>query len=340
MAELHIRKAGPGLTVQDLGRAGWKAQGLSTGGAADPRALIEAAALLGLDSPVAAIEMMGFGGTFVTKQTMRFCLTGAIMDASIDGEPVMHNTTRILTRGATLQIGGARKGVYGYLTFAGGIKTEPVMGSRAAHLTAGIGRLLADGDVLPLGVDPDLMRAPQKLALDDRYSGGMIRVMAGPQTDHFDHATIDSFVQTHFQRSARGNRQGIRLSHDGPFAFENTGGLSLVSDLIVPGDIQITGAGVPYILLAECQTIGGYPRIGTVIPQDLPKVAQAAPGMPLRFQFLTLDEADATAVSIKGQQQKITQMCQPMVRDPHDIADLLRYQLISGATPGDDLERP
>ena len=167
----------------------------------------------------------------------------------------------------------------------------------------------------------------------------MIRIMPGPQTDFFDQATQEAFCATQFRRSLRGNRQGIRLAHDNG-SFGTTGGLTNVSDLIVPGDIQITGEGIPYILLAECQTIGGYPRIGSVIPADLPKIAQAAPGTPLQFSFLSVAEADATATSLDGSLPAITKMCQPMVRDPHDIADLLGYQLISGATLGDDLERP
>lgn len=339
MAILTIQNAGPGLTVQDLGRPGWKAQGLSTGGAADPLALLEGAALLGVNPAEAVVEMMGFGGTFTVDDGTRIALTGAVMTADMDGEPIAHNTTHFLPAGAKLTIKAAQKGVYGYLRFAGGIATDPIMGSRAAHLTAGIGARLETGDTLPLGPDPDRMRAPRKLPATDRFAGGTIRIMPGPQTDFFGQETKRAFCATPFKRSQSGNRQGIKLEHGGG-SFAPEGGLTQVSDLIVPGDIQIAGEGIPYILLAECQTIGGYPRIGSVIPADLPKIAQAAPGTPLQFTFLTVEEADATAISQEAQLRALTKMCQPIVRDPHDIADLLRYQLISGATPGDDLERP
>lgn len=338
MPKLTILSAGPGLTVQDQGRPGWKAQGLSTGGAADPLALSEAAALLGSDPTQAVIEMMGFGGSFTVSEGTRFALTGAVMQADIDGNPVAHNASGFLPQGAKLTVGGAKQGVFGYLAFAGGITTTPVMDSRATHLTAGIGRRLEIGDTLPLGPDTDRMRAPQKLPTGDRFSGNIIRVMPGPQTGFFSDETRERFGKAAFRRSARGNRQGIRLDHDTD-SFGTKDGLNHVSDLIVPGDIQITGAGVPYVLLAECQTIGGYPRIGSVIPADLPKIAQAAPGTQMQFRFLTVAEADATATSQAIALRALTKSCQPMIRDPHDIADLLRYQLISGATPGDDLER-
>lgn len=338
MPTLTVHSVGPGLTIQDLGRQGWKAQGLSTGGATDRLALFEAAALLDTKPTQAVIEMMGFGGTFSTDATTRIALTGAQMQADIDGVPIAANQTHILRVGAKLTIGGAKAGVYGYLAFAGGITTAPIMDSRATHLTAGIGKLLNAGDALPIGKDPDLLRPPQKLTPDDRFSGGTIRIMPGPQSDFFTDETRDHFTQTAFRRSPRGNRQGIRLDYDGT-GFPIAGGRNIVSDLIVPGDIQMTGDGVPYVLLAECQTIGGYPRIGSVIPADLPKIAQAAPGTPLNFAFLNLDAADSTAVSEATLLQHVKANCQPMIRDPHDIADLLSYQLISGVTPGDDLER-
>lgn len=338
MPHLTIHSAGPGLTVQDLGRPGWQAQGLSTGGAADPLALLEAATLLGATPTQAVIEMMAVGGVFSVNEGMRIALTGATMKADIDGHPIASNTTHFLPSGAKLTIGGVKKGVFGYLAFAGGIATKPIMQSRATHLTAGIGKRLCAGDTLPVATDTDRMRPPQKIKPDDRFSGGTIRVMPGPQTDFFDAETLSLFASTPFERSPRGNRQGIRLDYEGS-GFSTTGGLNHVSDLIVPGDIQITGDGVPYVLLAECQTIGGYPRIGNVIPLDLPKIAQAAPGTKMQFQFMTLQEADATATSYETTLRSLAHICQPMIRDPHDIADLLRYQLISGATPGDDLER-
>jgi len=338
MPTLSVITANPGMTVQDYGRPGWRAQGLSRGGAADPLALAEAAALLGTDPSQAVIEITGLGGSFKADEGVRFCITGALADITIAGEKVLPNTGAFLPAGATLQIGPARQGVYSYLCFAGGLQTPQVMESRATHLTAGIGAHLTAGMTLPVGVDPDRARAPAKLAVEDRFQGGEIRVMHGPQTALFDSALRTQFTQTTFVRNPRGNRQGIRLDYAGD-RLETTGGLTLVSDLIVPGDIQITGDGTPYVLLSECQTIGGYPRIGTVIPADLPRLAQAAAGTKLSFMFLSLSEADATYRAQTEIIRDLTKRCTPAVRDPHDIADLLRYQLISGATRGDDLER-
>ncbi|KJZ17966.1 5-oxoprolinase subunit C family protein [Loktanella sp. S4079] len=334
MPLVQVHSIGPGVTVQDLGRPGWAMQGLSTGGAVDRLALFEAAALLGTQ-PQASLEMMGFGGVFRTNADTRIALTGAQMQANIDGSAVSHNTSTIWRAGETLSISGAKAGVLGYLSFAGGVQTPATMGSQAVHLTAGIGAPIQAGDTIPIGDDPDLHSGATKLRSTDRTKGGTIRVMPGPQTTFFDPETRARFERTVFTRSPRGNRQGVRIDHETD-GFTLRGALNLTSDLIVPGDIQMTGDGVPYVLLSECQTIGGYPRIGSVIPADLPVIAQSAPGATLRFRFVSVEEADKTAVSDDAMLTRLRQLCQPLVRDPHDIPDLLSYQLIGGVTAGDD----
>ncbi len=112
--------------------------------------------------------------------------------------------------------------------------------------------------------------------------------------------------------------------------------LSILSEIIVPGDIQITGDGTPFVLGAECQTTGGYPRIGTVIPPDLPTVAQARAGDKIQFQFVTRDQALAIYRSAAASLAETAQIHPPADPRPADIRDLLSYQLISGVTSGDD----
>lgn len=322
------------MTVQDMGRAGVLAYGLSRGGAADRLAMLEAAALLGRRDMGAAIEMAGMGGRFSVTAPTRFALTGAPMRATLDGAPVMWNATGWIEPGQTLDIGAATRGVFGYLSVGGGIESAEVLHSRSAHLSAGIGSILADGDVQPMGVDSGLDEPAVFLTVDDRFSGGMARVLSGPQTEFYDPETQDRFVGTAFKRDLHGNRQGIRLDQGGvPFTALNAAGI--VSDVIIPGDIQMTGDGIPFVLGPECQTIGGYPRIGAVIPHDLPMIMQAPPGAEIRFRYMALEDVldmPDEAEQVKNLRRRVA----PLVRAPHDIADLLGYQLISGAISGTD----
>lgn len=327
-AVLKVLSAGPAVTVQDMGRTGYIAQGLTRGGAMDRLALEEAAALL--SQPVgAALEMVGMGGTFEVTADTRIALTGAPMSASIDDVPVHWHGAHQLRAGSILKIGGIRAGAIGYLSFGGGLAAPLVMGAQSAHLAAGLGTILSEGDEVALNGDPggktDLLLTP-----DDRFRGGEIGIVSSLQSHLFGDEALNRFASTRFVRDARANRQGIRLNPEGE-GFAAEGGLRVVSEIIAPGDIQITGDGAPYVLMCESQTTGGYPRIATVLPCDLPRVAQAPQGTEIRFRLYALAEALEKERAARAEVAKLSARISPRVRDPHSMADLMSYSLISGA---------
>ncbi len=330
--QLDILRVGPGVSVQDLGRPGYMGFGLSRGGAADRLALLEGAALLGQSPALAALEMAGFGGDFTLTQDTRFALTGAPMQARLDGQPLVWNAVYLAKAGQKLSIGAARRGVYGYLHLGGGIDTPPVLGSRSRHIAAGLGAALEAGGSLPIGPDPSNITG-LCLPVAERFTGGVVRVLSSAQTMRFSAKARRRFEATSFKRDRRGNRQGVALGFDG-VGFTAKGQLDILSEIMVPGDIQMTGNGMPFVLLPECQTTGGYPRIGTVVPQDLPVVAQAAPGVALAFRFVSLEEALESAAPEAQVLDELGRQRRALIRNPRDIPDLLSYQLISGAITG------
>jgi allophanate hydrolase len=334
--QLIVKRAGPAMTLQDLGRPNRLAQGLSQGGAADRLALLEAAALLGTQTVLPAIEMAGFGGEFQTTAPLRFALTGGAMATQIDDTPLMWNRTYTLYPKQTLKLGSVVRGSYGYLTPAAPLATPAWQDSQSAHLLAGIGAMLQSGTRLDLGTDPNLSQPDRKISPSDRFSGGFIRIIPGPQTCLFSSQTVERFLNTRFQRSPQANRQGVRLDGADPFAAQIPAGLA--SEFITTGDIQMTGQGVPYVLLAECQTIGGYPRIATVIPADIPKMAQAPVGSMIEFDLIPLEQADHDCIDDAKMLQSLRAKVAPCIRDPHDIPNLLGYQLISGMIAGTEFD--
>jgi len=332
MSQLHILAAGPSLTVQDMGRIGHIASGLSRGGAADTLALVEGAALLRQSPGLAALEMAGFGGRFTCTTPLRIALTGAPMRATLNDTPLDWNASHLMRAHSILAIGGAQAGVYGYLNVAGGINTPLILGARATHLAAGIGAALQSGQTLPLGPD---VGGPtgETLLVTERFHGGPARIIASLQTALFSAAERARFAATPFHRDARANRQGVRLLPQGP-GFGLSKGQSILSEIITPGDIQIPGDGAPFVLLPEAQTTGGYPRIGTVIPADLPRLAQTPAGAALRFTFISLEQALEIEAKDRSARNTLPSLCRPRLRDPARIADLLSYQLISGMITG------
>lgn len=328
-ATLHVLSCGPSLTVQDLGRPGYVADGLAPGGAMDTLALSEAAKLLA-QPLTAAIEMTGMGGRFEANADIAIALTGAPMQVSLDGSPLRWHACHMLPKGAVLDIGGVRSGAIGYLTVGGGFGTPAQLGSQSAHVSFGLGDTLRPGMDLPI-----LTAAPRRtgygLTPENRFSGGTIRMVRSIQSGIYGEDMLSAFANTVFTRDPRANRQGIRLSPPNGVGFLAQGGLTVVSEIIAPGDIQVTGDGAPFVLMREHQTTGGYPRIGTVLPCDMPRVAQAPLGAEIRFELLDLETA--IAVERKARAAAIPP-ASPLVRDPADIADLLSYTLIDGFITG------
>jgi len=333
-----VHAAGLLTTVQDLGREGYLAQGLSRGGAVDRLALYDGAALLDQGPDAAALEMAGIGGEFSVTEPVRFALTGAPMRARLDDRPLSWNTSDVLYPGQRLIVEACDRGHFGYLSLAGGLDVLPILDSRSTDLSCGLGRPVRVGDRLPIGPDPRSDAIPCFLPPSgpDRCGGGTVRFVAGPQTDLFPGEVLARFCATEFHRSLKGNRQGVHLSYDGP-PFATRDHLASLSAAITPGDIQMTGAGTPVVLLPECQTVGGYPRIGTVVPWDLPLVAQAAPSAPLHFTLISRDEALTARLPPAQRLAALRARVVPQLLEPASTVALLHGQLISGvATDWED----
>ena len=327
---IEIMRATVGLSIQDMGRAGPTTIGLSQGGAMDKLALIEAAALLGKTQPSPAIEFMGIGGSLRVSCDVTVALTGGEMTAKVGDRLLQWNATHTLNAGDILELSAPKSGVYAYVTPHAELATPRIFDSQSSHVSAGVGDWLQIGNVINGTLAPAVRS--MKIRAVDRLDGGTVRYLAGPQTDLFSDADLERFHATPFRGSHTANRRGVKIDFEGaPFTPQNAHGI--VSDIIVTGDIQMTGDGEPYVLMSECQTMGGYPRIGTVIPADLPVLAQAKAGTPIRFEQITLKQAD-TLMADPISAATLSTRLSTLVRDPAEISDLLSYQLISGAITG------
>ncbi len=329
---LHVNEVGPAVAIQDLGRPGYIAQGLTQGGAADRLAVHEGAALL-MQSPwLAVLEMVGIGGRFEAKEKSTIALTGAIMRCHIDGAPVRWNASYRLEPGQVLHVGPVLEGTYGYLHIAGGFEAPKRLGGLGAHLSVGLGSLVQAGELL--NSNSHALGEERILSVEPRLSGGRLRIMPSMQSHLFSDAMRKRLTGMEFTRDPRADRQGLKLNFEGdPFGAEDT--LSIVSEIAIPGDVQIGGEGRPMILLSEGQTTGGYPRIGTILPSDLPRAVQCPSGGALRFEWVTHEEARAFEAKARAEEVKLPGRVNPRVRSPMDIANLRDYNLISGAITGD-----
>lgn len=298
---LRIVAAGPAATLQDAGRVGHQRFGIPVSGAMDRVALAAANVLVGNAPDTAALEIAYLGPTLtVEAESVRIAFAGGT--ASIDvldesgavSRKVPPLTSTRLVRGERLRIGGLSGSVVGYLAVAGGFDAPVVLGSRATLLRGALGgfagRALAAGDRLPLAADAAPERDEMHLPDTTFAAPDRVRVVLGPQDDHFAEAGIETFLTHTYKVTAATDRMGMRL--DGP-AIAHRDGFNIVSDGIAPGAIQVPGNGLPIVLLADRQTTGGYPKIATAISADLPGLGRLAPGATIRFERVDLDAAVA-----------------------------------------------
>lgn len=289
-AGVSILRAGMFTTVQDTGRVGQRSRGVPLSGAADAFALRVANLVVGNDERAAGLEFTLLG------PELRFEVDTAIALAGADfGLPRGRPLT--VRAGETLKLGAAASGCRGYLAIAGGIDVPQALGSRSTYTRAGLGgwqgRALREGDALPVAA---ARRIPVgQWRIDERiwpaYSAEpCIRVLPGAQAAQFPEAWCEGAWQV----TPQSDRMGLRLR--GPALRRTTTG-DLVSSPVAPGTIQVPPDGQPIVLLADAQTIGGYPQLGHAIAADLPLLAQVRPGDTVRFRLVSIGEAHAAALA-------------------------------------------
>lgn len=298
MSTLVIRDPGPATTVQDLGRPASRRLGVPVSGALAPDWVQVANALVGNPAEAAVLEFRLSGPRFEVEGEGVTVVVGGPATLRIEGAEGVTQvppwTAALVAPGETAAVGRIEDGTTAVLAVAGGIATAKFLGSRATYARAGLGgfegRVLRSGDRVPTGeTEP---AEPMALAEPPAPERGPLRVVLGPQDDHFEPAAVEALLGEPFTVTDKADRMGMRLS--GPVLRHRAPGLAqIASDGIVPGSIQVPGNGQPIVLLADGQTVGGYPKIATVAGADLPRLARMAPGAQVRFAAVTVAEAEA-----------------------------------------------
>ena len=297
--QLLVKRAGFLTTVQDLGRFGHRASGVSAGGALDMHALRVANLLVGNDEAAAGLELtLGVVRLqFESDRSIAWC--GGPFDVRVGDDTITAGRLARVNAGEELQLTSPPEGARAWLAVSGGIDVPPVLGSRSTDLRSGFGgldgRALRDGDRLSLGVEPPQVprltsRVAHSLAPNEwsnrRSRHPYLRIVRGAEWSQFG---SNALVNGTFTASAESDRMGVRL--EGP-VLERTVNEDLLSEAIAPGTIQVPPSGQPILLLGDCQTIGGYPKIAHVITVDLGSAAQLRPGDTVRFVETSLREAE------------------------------------------------
>jgi biotin-dependent carboxylase-like uncharacterized protein len=278
MPELVVVRPGPLTLVQDRGRPGYAAIGVSPSGAFDVGAYETGRRLLGNHEGAAALEVLLGGLVVRATGSTRAVLTGGLVQATVADRPVGYGEPFPLLAGEELRVGRCTRGIRAYLSVAGGVLVSPVLGSRATDTLSALGPPpLAAGDALPLG--PPAAATPVVVAPLTPPADGLVTldILPGPRTDW----VADPGLPGDWTVAPDSNRVGVRLLGD-PWTRARTG--ELASEGVVRGAIQLPPDGRPVIFGPDHPTTGGYPVVGVLTDTACDLLAQLRPGQRVRFR--------------------------------------------------------
>lgn len=301
--KIFVTRAGFLTSVQDLGRVGFRQFGVSTSGALDPFALRVANLIVDSNESAAGLEIT-FGGLhlqFTDDRVVAWC--GGKLVARVGSTSLPAGHAGFVHAGEELRFEHAQAGCRCWLAISGGVDVPIVLGSRSTDLRANFGgfegRALRDGDVVPLGRKPRLEIAATESERISSWSAPkpwsqtasaapMLRFVRGASWNLFDDLMVQLFTSEPFTVLPDSDRMGVRF--DGP-ELKGRNTIHLVSEAVAPGTVQVPPSGKPILLLGDCQTIGGYPKIAHVISIDLGIAAQLRAGDVVRFAEVSLADA-------------------------------------------------
>ena len=293
---LLVVRPGVLTTVQDMGRWGYQRFGVPVAGAMDMTSHRLANLLVGNPESAATLEVTVVGPELRFETPTAFAITGATFELWLGDMRIEMNRRHVATAGQTLVFGSRVVGARAYVAVEGGVDVPLVFGSRSTHLTSAMGglagRALQAGDRIPVGAagvaSHGVSDHPRDGLTPLSEEGFRIRVLPGPESELFDSPDMEAFCATRYRVTPESNRMGYRL--DGS-RLESHGSAEPISSAVPNGCIQVPPSGAPIILLADHQTVGGYPRIAAVISADLPMVGQLMASNWIEFEMCTRETA-------------------------------------------------
>lgn len=333
---LEVVSPGSYASVQDAGRRGWRRIGVPWAGVLDPRLMRVANALAGNDGGAPVVECFDGGLQLAAREgALRLAVAGdAVVEFESAGERRLLSSWRSLTlaAGDVLRLRRLERGRIAVVAVEG-LALSKTLGSASTYARAALGgldgRALAAGARLPAApasARPERMlaNAPPARPLT---GSDPIRLVAGPQADHFTAAALTTLTGAGYRITTEADRMGVRL--EGP-VLAHKGAPEIVSDATVPGSVQVPGNGQPIVLLADAQTAGGYPKIGTVIGADLPRLAASRPGQELHFAWVDAAEGERLARAAEAETLALLSTLRPLLVGGVDEAALYASNLVTG----------
>lgn len=309
MMEISISKPGILSTIQDRGRTNYLAQAVPLSGALDSLSARIANIAVGNDEDFATLEYTYAAAEFKAETDILIAYAGDGAYLTADGKKLPSERPVFIPAGRVIKLTNNPTGATTYLAIAGGFDLPQVLESKSTYLLGHFGglegRSLKTGDRLfnPENISFSAQKIMESLQGPDvawpswyiprayflPADRKKIRIFPAEEFTWFNSDSIISFLSKAFSVGLNSNRMGIQLSGNKISGRKMN---ELLSTAVCPGTIQVTGNGEMILLMADCQTTGGYPRIGQVAAVDLPLCAQLKPNDSIHFTEISRDDAE------------------------------------------------
>ncbi|TMU56691.1 biotin-dependent carboxyltransferase family protein [Flagellimonas algicola] len=278
---IKVLKSGFFMTVQDVGRFGYRDIGVPVSGVMDNDSAAKANKLLDNPKEAALLEITMTGPTLQFEAPTYICLSGAFLSPTLNNEPIGNYQVIQVTKGDILSYGRLEKGFRSYLAIKGGIQTDIVMGSRSQYHPVTPNKCLKDGSSVAYEETVSFEPAISGLKVDRKFEEETLEVYKGPEFSILSDAQLGSLFGKSFSISEKNNRMAYQLGE-----LIQGHKHSMLTSGTMPGTVQFTPAGRLIILMKDGQTTGGYPRILQLSEDSICQLAQKKFGDTISFKLL------------------------------------------------------
>lgn len=279
---VRVLNAGFFSSIQDSGRIAYQHYGVPISGVMDSRAAAIANALIGNNQDAAVLEITMSGPRLEFETDTAIVITGANMNASVNKKKVEYNRMIAIQTGDVLSFGTLVSGFRSYLAISGGFQNKVVLSSRSMYQGITEYRSIRKGDVL--NANQELTITTKQFAglkIDDSYiEKSELKVFEGPEFDRLSETQKKQLFEKAFTISKENNRMAYQL--DEPL---NNNLEPILTSPVLPGTVQLTPSGKLIILMRDCQTTGGYPRVLQLSEMAINTLSQKFTGNSLYFRL-------------------------------------------------------
>lgn len=280
MAEIEVLQPGLFSSIQDLGRFGFQKFGVPQSGVMDRYAMRICNLILGNPENASVLEITMQGPKLKFNSQTSICISGADLSPELNDISIAQNEMIEVSEGDILKFGRRRSGFRSYIGILGGFQTEELMASRSWYEGLTNDFRLKKG--MKLAFSSELSLNPEthsSIKIDTEYlNSEEIEVYPGPEFENLSAEQQEFLFNSQFKTDENSNRMAVQLKEN----FSNQL-KPIITGPVMPGTVQLTPSGKIIILMRDCQTTGGYPRILQLSEKGIQVLSQKLPGEKIRF---------------------------------------------------------